>query len=55
MEAIIPLEFVVPSIIIVVQGKLGDMESLEKRLLALQKLMEARELSICARIVVERR
>lgn len=41
-EAVVPVEFMVPSLRIAIDNRLGDMESLRKRLYALNKLDERR-------------
>ncbi|XP_059067475.1 uncharacterized protein LOC131858295 [Cryptomeria japonica] len=41
-EAIVPVEFIVPSLWIAIENRLGDMESLRKRLYTLGKLDERR-------------
>ncbi|XP_057853134.1 uncharacterized protein LOC131063364 [Cryptomeria japonica] len=41
-EAVVPAEFMVPSLRIAVENRLGDMESLRERLYALSKLDEKR-------------
>ena len=50
-----PSKFVVPSLRIVVQERLGDVESNTKRLLALEKLTKNRQLAIYVMIVEKRR
>ena len=41
-EAVVPTEFMVPSLRIAIENKLGDMESLRERLYNLNKLDERR-------------
>lgn len=48
-------EYVIPSLRIVVQERLGDVESLNRRLLALEKLIESRQLAIHAMAVEKQR
>jgi len=48
MEAIMSTEYVVPSLRIVVEEGLGDVESHNRRLITKEKLMEARQLVIHA-------
>ena len=50
-----PAEFVVPSLRIAVQERLGDIESHAKRLISLEKLTEAHQLAIYAMVVEKRR
>ena len=51
IEAVIPVEFMVPSLRILVQERLGDIESHAKRLIFLEKLTEACQLAIYAMVV----
>jgi hypothetical protein len=42
LEVVVPVEYIIPSLRIAVQERLGDVESHYRRLLALEKLTEAR-------------
>jgi hypothetical protein len=55
LEAVMPAEFVVPNLRIVVEERLGGVESHAKRLESLEKLTEARQLAIHAMVVEKRR
>ena len=51
LKAVMPAEFVIPSLRIAIQERLGDIESHAKRLVSLEKLAEARQLAIYAMVV----
>ena len=55
LEAVVPAEYTIPSLRIAVQERLGDVEFHAKRLLALEKLTEARQLAIHAMAVEKQR
>jgi len=46
MEAVIPTEYVVPSLMILVEERLGDVEPHGRRITTLEKLTKARQLAI---------
>jgi len=48
MEVVIATKYVLPSLIIAIEEKLSDEESLRKRLTALEKMSKARQLAIHA-------
>ena len=48
MEAVMPAEYVLPSLRIAIEARLDDEESLRKRYTVLEKLSEARRLAIHA-------
>lgn len=54
-EAIVPTEFMIPSLRIMLENKLGDMESLRERLHNLNKLEEKRLLKQSATEVTQNR
>ena len=51
LEAVVPAEFVIPSLRIAIHKRLGDVESHTKRLLASEKLTKAHQLAIHAMAV----
>jgi len=53
MEVVMPIEYVMPSLRIAIEERLGHEESLKKRLTTLEKLSEVRQLAIHA-IMVEK-
>jgi hypothetical protein len=55
IEAVIPAEYVTPSLRIAIQERLGDAESLGRRLLTLERLSESRQLAIHAMAVEKQR
>jgi len=55
MEVVMPTEYVMPSLRIAIEERLGDEESLYKRLTTLEKLSEARQLAIHAMMVEKMR
>ena len=54
-EAVVPPEFMIPSLRIAIENKLGDMESLRERLHNLNKLEEKRLLAQWATEVTQNR
>ena len=55
MEVLIPAEYVLPSIRIAIEERLGNEESHRKRLTSLERLSEARQLAIHAMIIEKMR
>ena len=55
MEAVMPVEYVLPSLKIVIEERLGDEEYLKKILTTLKKLSEARQIAIHAMMVEKMR
>ena len=55
MEAVMPVEYVLPSLRIALEERLGDEESHKRRLASLEKLSEARQMAIHAMMVQKKR
>ena len=55
LEVVVPTKYVIPSLRIAIQERVGDVESHTKRLIALEKLTEARQLAIHAMVVEKQR